>query len=152
MPDQKTFEKQGFIVTLAGPLQTMITGTIGFILLCANYTRNGLSKFKFKQWFFAFLTFFWSRQIANFLILLFDHVVFNRFSYSGDEVKLSHYLNLPLWSLNIITAIAGTIILGWTTFRIIPKSQQMTFISAGLIGSATGFYIWMYLAGPAILP
>src|SRR5690606_9381748 len=59
--------KTDVLVTLGGPIQTIITGTLGFFLLWFNRKKAG-NKLTFLQWSFVFMAFFWSRQIANFFI------------------------------------------------------------------------------------
>jgi len=145
--------KKDYLTTLGGPLQTMLTGTIGFILLALNYKKIKLSNnLSLLQWSFIFLTLFWLRQLANLFVLVMEYFLKGKFSRSGDEYILNAYLKLPFLSINITTAIIGSIILSIVFFKFIPKNKRMTFIISGLIGGILGFILWMYILGPILLP
>jgi hypothetical protein len=144
--------KQHFITSLCGPLQTMLTGTIGFIALFTQRRKIAIKGLNFTNWLFVFLTFFWSRQVVNFIVWILTLLLSGRILYRGDEVHLSHFLTLPIWTIGLITAVIGTLILAWSFFRVIPMHQRFTFIIAGLAGSAAGWHLWMNVVGPAILP
>lgn len=61
--------RESFLITLGGPLQTMLTGTLGFLLLCYNIKRIKLTgTLTASQWLIVLLCFFWSRQLANIII------------------------------------------------------------------------------------
>lgn len=143
---------QAFIITLGGPVQTMLTGTIGILLLWLYrkklYTGGRL---KVTAWFSVFLSFFWSRQVFNFLMSL-PYIFKKRTHYRSDEPKISLYLNLPHWVFGMATAVVGAVLLTWVVFYILPKQQRLTFLCAGLVGSALGWYLWMDILGPVVLP
>ena len=139
------------LVTLGGPIQTITTGTLGFILLWLNRKKIS-NKLNLLQWTLVFMAFFWSRQVANFLIGFYFFVLAGKWTSKSDEIRISHYFELPLWFLSTITAAIGTVLLLVTVFKLIPKQQRFTFIVAGLAGSIIGFPLWMKVIGPVILP
>ncbi|RWX01667.1 hypothetical protein [Flavobacterium cerinum] len=149
----KNVGREKFLITLGGPIQTMITGTIGFLILWFNrkkiYRKYNLT---FSIWASIFITFFWSRQILNFIGSLDTLFETERRAYRSDEPKLSQYLELPHWVFGLITCILGLLLLSWVFFKIIPIRQRLTFLLAGLTGSALGLYLWMDKLGPVILP
>src|SRR5690349_4407101 len=55
-----------FLIILAGPVQTMFTGSIGFLLLL-SFRKYYLAaqKLTCKQWCIIFLSLFWLRQTFN---------------------------------------------------------------------------------------
>lgn len=145
--------KDAFAFTLAGPVQTIIFGTTGFIILWYNRKKiRAQHALNFKNWVLVLLSFFWSRQLCNFLLALFYYATNGTVSKRGDEVKLDNYFGLPFLTLNAITGIVGFAILTWVVFNIVPKHQRLTFVTAGIFGSALGFVIWMLWIGPIILP
>lgn len=157
----KIIERESFIFTVWAPIQTMATGTIGFLILWFN--RNKIwqkSSLSVTDWIWVLLGFFWSRQVANILVATVKYLMTGEISYKGDEVKISTYLFslkgessfLALNSVGIITGIIGSIILAYIIFGIVPKRQRLTFITAGIVGSMLGWVIWMETLGPAILP
>lgn len=149
----KNVDREKFLVTLGGPVQTILTGTIGFLLLWFN--RKDISRkynLPFKTWLSIFLCFFWSRQILNFIGSLDTVFETERRAYRSDEPKLSQYLELPHWVFGLITCIIGLFLLSWVFFKIVPIRQRLTFLLAGISGSALGWYLWMYKLGPVILP
>jgi hypothetical protein len=141
-----------FIISLAGPLQTMLTGTIGILILYLRRKKITAAGMKGIDWLAVFLALFWSRQLANFILVLLAYFMFGDFNHFGDEEKISHYLNLYPITINLITGIPAALILLWTVFVIIPKQQRFTFIIAGLAGSALGWMVWMEWIGPVLLP
>jgi hypothetical protein len=148
----KQLEDRGILVTLGGPLQTMLTGTIGFLILW--YRRKKIFAKKSVnagEWLAVLLAFFWSRQVFNFMVPI-PAIFQTAGDYYGDEPQLSHYMGLPHWGFGLITCVVGAVLLLWVTFRAIPKKQRFTFILSGLAGSALGWYIWMHWMGPQLMP
>jgi len=139
-------------VSWGGPVQTMLTGTIGFMLLWFRRKKIAAYGMKFTDWLCVFLAFFWSRQLANFILASINYIVYSKPSVHGDEARLSLYYNLPWLTLNAVTATIAGILLIWVVFFIIPKLHRLTFIAAGIAGSALGYMIWMYWIGPVVLP
>lgn len=144
--------KEKLLITLGGPIQTLLTGTIGFLILWFKrkriFRKYNLST---SNWISIFLAFFWSRQVFNFIAS--DMLLqAEKTSYVSDEPRISQSLNLPFWSIGLVTCILGILILSWICFKIIPIRQRLTFILAGMVGSAVGWYVWMYKLGPIILP
>lgn len=140
-------------LTLGGPLQTMITGTIGFILLILLRRRFFSSDhLPLGLWFIVFITLFWLRQTTN-LVVAFASLVFRRSGKSyGDEFYLARHFHLPSFTILAITGLAGMAILLVVIFRFIPLKQRLTFISAGAVGGVVGFVFWLVVFGKMILP
>lgn len=144
-------EYESFLITLGGPFQTMLTGTFGFLLLWFNRKKIG-SRLTGLQWTFVFLAFFWSRQIFNFIFSLATCLLNGKFATAGDEPRISRYLEIPIWSFGLLTAIIASLFVLTVTFVLIPKQQRFTFLCSGIIGSTLGFIFWMKIVGPVILP
>lgn len=147
-------KKQSFIVTAGGPAQTIITGTVGIIVLILygkNFKKN--DTLKFMGWIWIFLSLFWLRQSANFF-MAFVKFIINGFKWThcADEMRLANYLNLPSYSISLVTGLIGAFILIWIVFFYIPKDKMYTFILAGLVGGISGFFIWLIWLGKYILP
>jgi hypothetical protein len=158
--EEKNHFKQ-FIITLCGPLQTIITGTIGFLVLWFNRNKIRMhGVLSLKDWVMVLLCFFWSRQLANVLLWTIRYATTGEIRYTGDEIQLAMYLfslkpgNLLLaaGSISYATAIAALAIILCTIFYIIPSRQRYTFFVAGLLGSALGWTIWMRTLGPVLMP
>ncbi len=60
------YNKKDFISRLWGPLQSMITGTIGFLLILI-YRKQFSQKetLSIVQWFLIFISLFWLREVFN---------------------------------------------------------------------------------------
>ncbi len=141
-----------FIITLAGPLQTMITGTLGFALLFYRRKKIKLENLKFIDWVLVLLSFFWARQVFNFIFSLSDVILGQKFPVRGDEPRLSRYLALPKPTIGLITGTIGAAILLWVIFYIIPNNKRLTFIISGITGCALGYWLWLIKLGHIILP
>lgn len=158
-PERETFfelkrksQERNFIISAGGPLQTVITGTLGFLVLLYKRGKNKSLNFGWIEWLAVYLSFFWSRQIANCAIIFYRQLSSGGRLSSGDEVKLSHYLGMPSYSLNYLTASLGLLICTYVVFVLIPRKYRLSFIMAGILGSGAGFIIWMRHLGPLLLP
>lgn len=147
-----TYQHQNFCVLVGGPLQTMLTGTIGFLLLLFYGKRFITNEhITWKGWVFIFMALFWLRQIANLATGLFGFIVTGKTSMRGDEFILAQWMNWPLWSIQLVTALVGFFVL-WKVISLLPKQIVFTFILAGLLGGVLGFYGWLIKFGQYILP
>lgn len=146
------YEREGFFITLGGPLQTMLTGLIGFGILFYRrkqiFSRTYLTLI---EWTAVLLSYFWSRQVFNFIFSV-DATFSDRKHFRSDEPRLSQYLNLPPWVFGMVTCVFGGLILLWVTFKVIPLKQRTTFLLSGVTGSAIGWLIWLEWLGPKLLP
>jgi hypothetical protein len=146
-------ESEWFLITLGGPLQTMLTGTIGLGLIFLLRTDFlSAQKLSFTQWTLVFITFFWSRQSANFLTEVILSLTTEDLLCTSDELKLSQFLQLPDYALSYVTGIIGFFILSLVFFKFIPRAQRLTFISAGIVGSPLGIFLWFGWLGKILLP
>ena len=141
-----------FVFTLGGPVQTMFTGTVGLMLLFVFQKNNPISSINLKQWFFIFLSLFWLRQTANFATWIIGYLVNDKLSLRGDEIKLAQYLQLPLWSIILPTALVGCIVAIIVIFKFVPLHQRFTFVVAGLIGGFSGYILCLEIFGKMIMP
>lgn len=147
--------------TLWGPLQTMITGTLGFILLLSQRKKiREANHLTATNWILTILTFFWSRQLFNFTGWTINFLKTGEPGMQGDEARLSllllnlkeHGSYIGTGWFGLATALPALAILFYTIFRIIPQQHRLTFILAGLTGSIAGYILWFRLAGPFLLP
>jgi hypothetical protein len=138
----------GELITLAGPLQTIFTGSIGFIFLFRKRKNIDLTgELDHTQWLFIFLTLFWLRELFNFLT-----GIPGGFAHWGDEETLALNRNLPILSFILPLALIAYLVLNYVYFRFVPYKQRLTFLTAGLAGGLLGFYLWMYKLGPILMP
>lgn len=146
------FRKDNFLITLGGPIQTMLTGTIGFTLLLVNKRKIiKENKVNFLGWVFIFMSLFWLRQVFNLFTSLVKFIYKGKIPHNGDEAKLALYLNLNIWTVEIITAFLGLIVF-FIVLKIIPQKLRFTFLLSGCIGGMLGFYLWLIKFGSYILP
>jgi hypothetical protein len=137
----------------AGPLQTMLTGTIAFIILLANKKKYfSVSSLNWKQWLLIFCSLFWLRQVLNLVIAIVTLIITDRKEFYGDEFILAQHFRLPIFTIQIITAVIGFIICSIVTFKFVPSTQRKIFIAAGLVGGVIGYILWMHILGPILLP
>ncbi len=143
-------DKQDFWFILGGPLQTVLSGSIG--LLCLSAIPKNTQLLTKVQWGFIFLSLFWLRQSANFTVLLATWLITGNYSSQSDEINLSRYLHWPDWIIVSVTAFIGFMVLAIVIFRFIPKSQRFTFILSGVIGGISGYLLWLVYLGRFIMP
>lgn len=154
-PDaNKEYRNNDFIfIVLGGPLQTIITGTTAFLFLLKSRKKNlsseGLSK---GHWILIFLSLFWLRQAANFIMWTGTYFFTGKFSERGDEIKLARFFGLPDGTIISITALIAFLIITIIVFKVLPVRYRTTFIVAGLVGGVAGYFLWFKWLGKTILP
>ena len=142
-----------FFITASGPMQSMLTGTIGLIVLIFYGKKFKINDtLKFMGWIWLFLSLFWLRQSANFILAFIKFIVNgNKWGHS-DEVRLANSLHLPLYSISFFTGAIGILILAWISIVYIPRNNLKTFLLGGLVGGFWGYLIWLNWLGEYILP
>lgn len=151
----KESAKKSFWVTLGGPFQTMLTGTIGFFFLYRRRKRIQEYGMKLLDWFLVFLTLFWLRETTNVVTGFLKAIVngsYNPFGGYSDELRLARHLGWWEGSISLPLALIAICIAVYLIFKILPKSIRFTFISAGCIGGVLGYMIWLVWLGPVIMP
>jgi len=133
---------ENFLVTLSGVLQTITTGTIGFLILKTS---------KKYFWLGIYLTLFWSREIINLVMSIFNGYMFNKPFFGGDEVELSQYFNFYYGSFSIILGVIGLFFCFYAINRI-PINQRFSFLVSGFLSGIIAYAIWFIYLGPLLLP
>jgi hypothetical protein len=149
---QRKQNKDDFWIILGGPFQTVLTGTIGFILLLSQRKLRNTNGLKLIHWVLIFLSLFWLRQLANLVTWIIEYFIHGSFSSRGDEIRLAASLGFAKSTIAVPTALIGLAILSYIIFKIIPKSKRLTFITAGLFGGISGYFLWLFWLGPIIIP
>lgn len=140
-------------INIGGPVQTIVTGTIGFILLLFRREKILENGMKILDWLYVFLSLFWLREVCNLTMSLASAILIGKKNYfGGDERKIAIMLEIPQGSIAIPLAIIGLCIALFVIFRIIPKEQRLLFISSGFLGGITGFILWLRILGPIVIP
>jgi hypothetical protein len=147
------YQKESLWIWLGGPIQTMLTGTIGLIILF--FRRNQIKEFGLKifDWIAVFLSLFWLREIANLSMGLVVEIFSpNGKIFGGDEYVIS--ISLGLWegTIPILFGALGLIVSVFIVFWVVPRILRLNFILSGLFGGVCGWCIWMYWLGPVLLP
>ena len=150
----KSKEKNdNFWILIGGPVQTIVTGMLGMVILYRRKHTLNKTPFGLINWLGVFLSLFWSRQIFNFLIGGLTYLSGRKNTpFGGDEVEISMFLGLPNGTAGIFTAMLAILICSFIVFLIVPRQDRKVFISSGIIGSVLGYLIWFEWIGPWILP
>lgn len=159
-PEKELFEKlirKSFYDTLAvrigGPVQTILTGTIGFILLLFRRNKILQNGMKILDWSYVFLSLFWLREVFNLIMSVSSAILNGKKNYfGGDETKIAIMLEIQQGSIAIPLAFIGLCIALFVIFKIIPKEQRLVFISSGFLGGIAGFILWLRILGPIVMP
>lgn len=138
------------LISLGGPLQTLLTGFIGFGLL---YYRRQSKDFTLTNWLLVFLAFFSSRMIFNplvsgtsYLLGQSDRLIV------GDELHIGMMVGIPPVVLSAVLFLTALSICCVVVFRFMPVESRRKFILCGFLGSGLGYLVWMKLLGPWLLP
>ena len=142
-----------FIITLGGPLQTLLTGTIGVFVIWVNrseyYQARHLSLW---QWLFVFMALFWLREVFNFFQALGVYLLEGSFPEGSDEVQMALKAGINSLAITATAAIIGLGVLTYLVLKVVPFQERATFALAGLIGGPLGYYIWFHWLGPVLMP
>jgi hypothetical protein len=142
-----------FWIILGGPLETMLTGSLGLAMILISRERFQTSqKLSFSKWVLIFIALFWLRQLCNFFFGMVGLIKNGRFPTKGDEQKLDRYFHLPGGTCITISAIFATAILILVIFNFIPKQQRLTFVLSGNVGGLAGYYLWLHSFGKIVMP
>ncbi len=139
------------LVTLGGPIQTMLTCFLGLYILSYRKSRYKL-EFRFLDWLGVFLSLFVLREVFNLSMALGKTLLFVKTNFSGDEFILSRSLFNNQWLIPVMMGAIGLIISVYLVFEIIPAKYRITFIISGFIGGIFGYIIWFRWFGEIILP
>jgi len=143
----------GFWITFGGPLQTMLTGSIGLFLIFLYRDRfRGAESLAVWQWVMVFIALFWLRQTANLATWIGGYLWRGSWSSRGDEIRLAKDLGIHEWTILSFTGLIGLSVLALVIFMVIPVKQRWTFILAGLFGGITGYILWLHVLGRIVLP
>lgn len=152
---RKERQMQRFWVSLGGPLQTVLFGTIGCILLFIKRKRLQEKGLKLLDWIFVFLALFWLREWFNPVYGLASGIIdgdYTPFNGRSDELRLARTLGWWEGSISLPLALIAFVIALWVIFKMIPKVARFTFIISGLFGGVFGFFFWLEGIGPILLP
>ncbi|MCF0054356.1 site-2 protease family protein [Dyadobacter sp. CY356] len=145
-------KNETFLITLSGPLLTIIIGTLGSVILFFNRKSFDQHQLSPKHWVLLFIAFFWLRQPANYVLDLLSTISRGRYPYGNDETVLARYLGFDIWSISFILAVAGLAVVYFIYRKFIPDENKTTFLLAGLIGGLGGYMLWLFILGPAFMP
>ncbi|OYU97456.1 MAG: hypothetical protein CFE21_03955 [Bacteroidetes bacterium B1(2017)] len=148
----RKYETDTFWIILAGPLETILTGTIGLLLLFV-FRKKYITpqKVHLIAWATIFISLFWLRQVANLFMAVMSLLISGKPSQRGDEMRLANYLDINIWTIQIITGLIGIGVLV-IVLRLLPKAILLTFLISGLVGGILGYYLWLIKFGPLIMP
>lgn len=148
----RKYETDNFWIILAGPLETTITGTFGLALLFA-FRKKYITpqKVHLIGWTSIFISLFWLREVANLFMAAIAFLISGKPSQRGDEMRLANYLNINIWSIQIISGLIGIGILV-IVLRLLPRAILLTFLISGLVGGILGYYLWLIKFGQFIMP
>lgn len=140
-------------IRAGGPLQTILTGLFGLGLLYYRQSSQKQYGFKTLDWLAIFLALFWLREVFNlFTSIASECLSPNGTWFGGDEYILARDLNLWPGSIATLAGLAGLAISLVVIFKFIPRHLRLSFLASGFFGGLLGFYLWMKLLGPVILP
>ena len=131
----------------------MLTGSLGLGLLLVNRRWwQGKPQLGIEVWLVVFMALFWLRQLFNLAMASVSMLRKGRWSAHMDETVLARDLHLWPASISLVTGLVGLGVLSFITLRVIPTSQRLTFIGAGLVGGTFGFWLWLVWLGPRLMP
>jgi hypothetical protein len=158
-PDRQLFEEtleryhlQSVWTMAGGPIQTMLTGTIGLLLLLFATEKKDPDTLTWKAWVFVFLSLFWLRQTTNAMVGFGTWLATGKTSMRSDEINIAKSLDWHPHILEWLTAAIGLGVLAYIVLNVIPLPQRILFLASGLAGGITGYLFWLVYVGPIVMP
>lgn len=150
---QDAFNNENFLISAGGPLQTILTGMLGLLILYFRKTRHK-TNWSWSDWLAVFLSLFWLREIFNLLVSfeLGSSTPGMGISYGGDEYYMALMKQLPPGTFAIPLGVLGALVALYVVFWVVPVKYRLSFVIAGFAGAAIGFAGWMMWLGPMLLP
>lgn len=148
----KKIGDEAFLITLGGPVLTIIIGTLGLVVAFMYRRRFTDTALSFKKWLVVFTALFWLREPVNYIFDLLITVRQGSFPRRNDEAILARYLGLDSWSISFVLAVVGLLSVWIVYRRFIPDQDKTTFLLAGLVGGLGGYISWLFLFGPIFMP
>ncbi|MBL4770377.1 MAG: hypothetical protein JKY61_04405 [Planctomycetes bacterium] len=142
-------EQHSFWISVGGPLMNMGLGVIGLVWL-AKLAKRGPIELRGQGLAAVLLALFWSRQVFN-LALLGRQLLSESDGPMSDEIKIALYLDWPIYSVSILTALVAAMAVIRTILHV-KRTQRLALVVSGALGSLTGFALWYMGIGPLILP
>lgn len=136
-------------------MQTIVTGSIGFILLLFRkvHKKTGLNKLGNLDLLLVYLSLFWLREPFNILRSVSKKIWTDAGSFfGGDEYNISNHYRWWEGSVSVVLGVIGLLISLFVVFRIVPKARRVQFIIGGLLGGSLGYLFWNNFLGPILLP
>jgi len=148
----KNIRDEAFLITLGGPVLTILIGTFGLLVAYLSRQRFSGEPLSLKKWFIVFITLFWLREPANYIFDVLVTVRQGTFPRRNDEAVLARYLGLDSWTISFALAVIG-LVLVWIVYRrFVPDPDKTTFLLAGLLGGLGGYISWLFFLGPIFMP
>lgn len=143
-------ESASTLVTLGGPVQTMVTGTLGLGLL---WRLRGQA-WGGRHLVALLMALFWSREVFNaaaYVVFRVGGMVPAERLVQGDELKLGLALGGPPELVLAVTGLVGALAVLWVALEV-RRSERVPLVVGGGVGSLLGFALWMQIVGPVLLP
>ena len=138
------------LVSLGGPAQTLLFGLLGFGLLC--YRRKHPT-FVATDWVLIFLTLFLSRMIANPVFEITAYISGrSETPFGGDEERIALLLGWHPSTITLPLFLLAVACCAVSIFWFIPVQYRKRFLVWGILGAGAGYFLWMIVLGPMVLP
>ena len=142
-----------FLVLIGGPVQTILTGMLGLLILVSRRKKIRKNGLKLIDWIAVFLALFWLREVFNLMHSFLLRLIYNEEGYiGGDERYISEALGLHPIVVPAILGLIGLLLSLFVIFKTIPRKFQLIFIFSGVIGGIAGFLLWFEVLGPVLIP
>lgn len=138
-------------IALGGPIETLLTSFLGLWILFHRKSKRK-QYFVFLDWLGVFMALFALREVFNFVTGIYSTVLYGKKNFSGDEFRISRYLEMNEWVVPSIAFVLGAVISFYVIFKVIPLRYRFTFLISGLVGGIAGFALWFGYFGNLILP
>jgi Zn-dependent protease len=132
-------EFASFLVTLAGPVSTLLISAIGMILISRkSFEKISYSSFSASSIFKILLAYFISREVLLAASLIFTSGVSN-----SDEYKIPLFLGLNTQYFNIVLFLTTGAICFYILTKTVERGSRVLFLLSAAIGCSIGYCTWV---------
>ncbi len=141
VPKEKFTQRRNVLVTIAGPLVQILLAVAGFLWLRTSRVHRLSTVVTPGDWVATTLVLNVGRWLRSFAGSP-SHPL------SDDEAFISRAMGLPGWLLPYFLGLVAIV----ATIRLHPPGARLIPFLTWSVGGVVGFFLWMKVAGPFLLP
>lgn len=152
----KKFNADYVLIELFSDSIFIVFSFVGLIVLWGNRKRVGkerqAGKLRLYTWLFILIALYCHWFIMQFVFKLIEVIMGLPPDFTPWINWLADHFHISGWFFLSFNCLIGLLVLGYITFRIVPRRQLIPFLVSGLAGGILSRLIWYSWLGPIVMP